>query len=106
PQRLEATVLAFEAGPAQADRLARARLAVDDRPVPRPPHFDRHRLGVAHADRFAALFARLPALGRAAAVFSVELFDVEVLRIGHAVGDIPGDAAVVAEMRKAGRAGE
>ena len=77
---------------------------------PWPVHRDveLHRLTAAHLDALVAHIRRLPPVGRfvAGGVVLVEALQVQVLVVGHGVGDAPGHGRVVPEVREPRDAGE
>ena len=71
----------------------------DQWPVARDHHALGVRLPAPHLDHFFAHFGLLPCAGifEACWVLWVGALDVEVLYIGHRIGDTPGDILIVAD---------
>ncbi|GGP81081.1 hypothetical protein GCM10010140_07420 [Streptosporangium pseudovulgare] len=108
-QRVEAQFAAGTGGRTQADRLAGGPVDVDDRAACRFDDLNLDRVAAAYRDpldvvRHGGPAVHLPDLDPPVA--AAQPFAVEVLVVGHGVGDGPGDRAGVAEVRHARNAGE
>lgn len=107
-QGVEAEFTAHPWRVAQADGRRRLRTADDDRAAGGLDHLDRDRIGPCHLDGFLVCRRGAPAVrpqclhGLAPAP---QFLLVEVLVVGHGVGDRPGDGRGVSEVRDAGDAG-
>ena len=107
-ERLGAVVGAVRGRVAEGDAVALSRVARDDRAVARHRDVELHRVPAAHLDALVAHLRRLPPVGRfvAGGVPFLEALHVQVLVVGHGVGDAPCYRRVVPEVGEPGDAGE
>lgn len=106
-QRVEADLPGHPRRVAQADRVVVVRAAGDDRAAGGLDHLDLDGVAPGDRDRLGVRGGRFPAV-RAERLHPVrrppELLAVEVLVVGHRVGDRPGHVPGVAEVRDPGDA--